>query len=152
MTKRNSSIRWGLILVVALSIAGIAVADHSSEDVALGGYCPVAYAAMGKAVKGDAQLAVEYEGQTYYLANAKAQQMFDKEPQKYVVAYDGLCAAGLAKGMKMEADPTVFVVHDGTTYLFSSEEAKAMFEMDATEMVAMADKNWKMESTEAHNH
>ena len=102
--------------------------------------------------KGDAEFAVERDGQTFYLANAKAKKMFDKAPAKYDVAYHGWCAAGMAKGMQVESDPTEFVVLDGRTYLFSNAEAKAMFEKSAGDMVMMADKNWSKESGHAHGH
>jgi YHS domain-containing protein len=98
--------------------------------------------AMGKAVKGEAKFASEYQGTTYYLANAKAKMMFDKAPQDYVVAYEGWCATGVAHGMKVHGDPTVFVVQDGKTYLFSNEKAKAMFTKDEPAVIAKADENW----------
>jgi len=120
------------ILVVALllsaaSLSIVSAEEQAKTEVALDGYCPVAYAAMNKAVKGDPQFASEYQGKTYYLANGDAKKVFDKAPEDYVVAYDGWCATAMAKGMKIESDPTIFVVRDGKTYLFSNEEAKAMF-------------------------
>ena len=63
--------------------------------------------------QGNAQFASEYEGRTYYLANAKAKKMFDKAPEKYTVAYDGWCATAMAKEMQVASDPSLFVVRDG---------------------------------------
>ena len=140
-------------MLLGLVSAPLALAgDHSTGDVALDGYCPVAYAVMDKAVKGDSKFASEYQDETYYLANGKAKMMFDKSPESYVVAYDGWCATGVANGMKVESDPTVFVVRDGKTYLFSSEEAKAMFSKDATGLVAMADQHWPAVAHQGHEH
>ena len=68
--------------------------------------------------------------------------MFDKAPGKYVPAYDGICATGVAMGMKLPSDPKLFTVHDGRTYLFSDAKAKAMFEKDKTGIIAKADANW----------
>jgi YHS domain-containing protein len=150
MNTRAGLMHRTLVLALLLGIAAapyVVAGDHETGDVALGGYCPVAYAAMGKAVKGDPKFASEYEGTTYYLANGKAKKMFDKAPQDYVVAYDGWCATGMAHGMKVESDPTVFVVRDGKTYLFSNEEAEAMFTKDAAGVIAKADENW---SASAH--
>jgi len=140
-----------LLLLALVAALPSAAGDHESGEVALDGYCPVAYAAMGKAVKGDPKIASEYHGTTYYLANAKAKKMFDKAPGEYVVAYDGFCAAGVAKGMKVESDPELFLVSDGRTYLFSTEEARMMFTQDSGGMVAMADKNWDAED-HGHGH
>ena len=103
-----------------------------------------------KPVKGNPNFASEYQGTTYYLANGKAKKMFDKAPQDYVVAYDGWCATGMAHGMKVESDPTLFVVDDGKTYLFSNEEAKAMFTKDAASVIAQANENWPTAAHQGH--
>jgi YHS domain-containing protein len=117
-------------------------AAPKAGGVALGGYCPVAYVAMNKAVKGSADHASVYEGRTYHLTNAQAKKMFDASPAKYVPAYDGLCATGVAMNMKLESDPELFVVHNGRAYLFSDAKAKAMFEKDRTGIITKADANW----------
>ena len=147
--KKTSALLLVLLLAVT-STSFVLAGDHASGDVALGGYCPVAYAAMGKAVKGDPKFASEYEGTTYYLANGKAKKMFDKAPQDYEVAYDGWCATGMAHGMKVESDPTLFVVQDGRTYLFSNEEARAMFVGDTAGVVAKADTKWTTVAHQGH--
>ena len=152
MNRRNGSKQriLALALLLGLTTAPLLLAeDHTTGEAALDGYCPVAYSAMHKAVKGNPKFASEYEGRTYYLANGKAKKMFDQAPQDFAVAYDGLCATGMAHGMKVESDPNLFVVHDGTTYLFSNEEAMAMFTKDATQVIAKADGNWS--STMAHH-
>jgi YHS domain-containing protein len=124
--------------------------ESAASPVELDGYCPVAYAVMGKAVEGDSKYASEYQGKTYYLANGKAKKMFDKSPESYLVAYDGLCATGMAHGMKVASDPMLFVVEDGRTYLFSNAEAKEMFTMDVADVVAKADENWAAETVRKH--
>jgi len=141
------------VLLLGMAAAPLVLAgEQETGDVALGGYCPVGYGAAGKAVKGDPNFVSEYEGETYYLANAMAKEMFDKAPASYVVAYEGWCATAVANGMKVDSDPTVFVVRDGTTYLFSNEKAKAMFTEDAAGLVAMADKNWPEVAHQGHGH
>jgi hypothetical protein len=48
---------WGLGLALAFGVSGgIRAAE---KDAAIGGYCPVAYVKMGKAVKGDARWSSE---------------------------------------------------------------------------------------------
>jgi YHS domain-containing protein len=141
------------MLLVGMSAAPLALAgEQATGDIALGGYCPVGYVAAGKAVKGDPNFVSEYQGETYYLANAMAKEMFDKAPASYVVAYDGWCATAVANGMKVESDPAVFVVRDGKTYLFSNEKAKAMFTEDGAGLVAKADTNWPELAHQGHGH
>jgi YHS domain-containing protein len=73
--------------------------------------------------------------------------MFDKAPADYAPAYHGYCAAAMAKGMKLKANPELFTVEAGKTYLFSTAQAKAMFDKDKSSMIAMADKHWPRVST-----
>ena len=153
MNARTGLTQRTLVLAMLLGVAAaslVAAAEHTTGDVALGGYCPVAYVAMDKAVKGDAKIVVDYQGKTYYLANSKAKKMFDMSPESYLVAYDGWCATAMAQGMKVESDPTVFIVRDGKTYLFSNDEAKKMFTADASGVVAKADKNWSAAAHKGH--
>ncbi|MPZ21518.1 MAG: YHS domain protein [Luteitalea sp.] len=134
--------------IAGLSVAAfatMAVGAQSSPapgEAALGGYCPVAYAMMNKAMKGDPQYASEHDGKTYLLSNDEAKQMFDGSPEKYLPAYEGWCATAVAQGMKLESDPTLFTVYNGRTYLFSKADAKAMFDKDQAGTVAKADANW----------
>lgn len=89
-----------------------------SSGVALEGYCPVAYFAVDKAIKGKPEFASTYKDVTYYFVNADAKAAFDKEPAKYVPAYGGWCALGMAVGDKFPVDPTHFKIIDGKLNLF----------------------------------
>lgn len=131
---------WGLGLVVALAMGLSALAAGS--EAAIGGYCPVAYVKMGKAVKGDARWSSERDGQTFLFSAPQAKEMFDKSPDQFNVAYHGYCATGVAMGKKIASNPETFSVRNGVTYLFSSAEAKAMFDKDPAGTVAKADKAW----------
>ncbi len=131
---------WGLGLALALFVAaGVGAAD---KEPAIGGYCPVAYVKMGKAVKGDARWSSERDGQTFLFSAAQAKEMFDKSPDQYRVAYHGYCATGVAMGKKIASNPETFSVQKGVTYLFSSAEAKAMFDKDPEATIAKADRAW----------
>ena len=143
MAKRAVLVGLAALVAGATAIAtGAQSKAPKAGEAALGGYCPVAYAEMKQAMKGDRQHKSEYEGHTYYFANAEARKMFDAAPRKYVPAYDGLCATAVSMGKKMASDPMLFVVHDGRTYLFSSADAKAMFEKDRSGVVKKADEQW----------
>lgn len=131
----------GLVLALsAVPVLTVSAADGKSPIA--GGYCPVAYAKMGKAVKGDAKFSSEIEGQTYYSSSAEAKKMFEAQPGMFKIAYHGLCATGVAMGKKLVSNPEIFTVYQGTTYLFSSVEAKAMFDKDPAMTVSKADAGW----------
>ena len=129
--------------LAAVLFVGLAlVSTQAADEVAIGGYCPVAYKAAKMAQKGDPNVTSTYDGQTFRLSNAMAKQMFDKAPAEYAPAYHGYCAAAVARGMKVKANPELFTVEGGKTYVFSTAEAKAMFDKDKAKMIAMADQNW----------
>ncbi len=109
---------------------------------ALQGYCPVAYVAMGKAVKGDPKVTSVYEGHRYLFTNADAKMMLETEPAKYQVAYDGWCATAVSIGKKLRSSPKLFTVHGGKTYLFSNAEAKKAFDAMPGGVIEKADAQW----------
>ena len=49
---------------------------------------------------------------------------------------------GSRHGQEDRLDPETFSVHKGVAYLFSSAEAKAMFDKDPEGTIAKADKAW----------
>lgn len=116
--------------------------EAADAGPAIDGYCPVAYKMAGKPVKGKAEFAVEHGGKTWHMANEKAMKAFDENPGNYQVKYAGWCATGLAMNKQVEADPTIFAVHNEKIYLFSSEEAKKKFMDKAEEMAKKAETNY----------
>lgn len=93
-----------------------------SSGLALEGYCPVAYFAVNKPVKGSKEFSSDYKGVTYYFVNADAKAAFDENPDKYVPAYGGWCAFGMAIGSKFPVDPTSFKIVNGKLHLFLRNE------------------------------
>jgi YHS domain-containing protein len=144
MPRHLASVGSAVVLILFTAVASLAQSEapKPTTGAALGGYCPVAYVVMNQAVKGDPQQKSEYQGRTYYFANADAKKMFIAAPAKYVPAYDGLCATGVAQGMKLQSDPKLFTIHNGRAYLFSNAEAKTMFDRDKAATIEKADANW----------
>ncbi len=118
----------GLALTASITAAGHAASKESraylhnynlpSNGVALEGYCPVAYFAVNKAVRGTPEHAAEYNGVTYYLVSKEAREAFEKDPQKYTPAYGGWCAFGMSIGDKFPVDPTNFKIVNDRLMLF----------------------------------
>lgn len=131
-----------LAVGAALAVAVAAGTYAETKEAAIGGYCPVAYVKMGKAVKGDARWSSVRDGQTFLFSAAQAKEMFDKSPDQFNVAYHGYCATGVAMGKKIASNPEIFTVNKGVTYLFSTAEAKAMFDKDPDVSIAKADDHW----------
>lgn len=112
------------------------------DGVEIAGYCPVAYVAANKPVKGLAEHAVVQDGVTYWFVNADAKAAYEATPEKFEVKYKGWCATALSMGKKVPSDPTVFAVHAGKVYLFSNADARDAFLQSPDTMVSAADTQW----------
>lgn len=118
--------------------------DH--EKLGLQGYCPVAYFAVGKAVKGDPEYSATYRGVTYHLVNKEVYEMFKKNPQKFEPAFGGWCATGMSIGEKFPIDPHNFKIVENRLMLFKKDEnidaLKIWNEGKEAENIDKADKTW----------
>lgn len=118
--------------------------EHPEKyTVAFGGWCATA-ASMNQLMVSDPKQFLVQDGVTYLFSSSEAKAMFSAEPAKFAYrpAYDGLCVTGLSMGEKMKGDPALFVVQEGRTLLFSSTEAKAMFEKDPKGVSSKAEAQW----------
>ena len=130
--RRWIELRWLPLLVVVLlaSGAGWAQGKAAATHVVLKGYDPVAYFTDGKPMKGAANINYDFDDGRYQFSSAGHRTTFAANPDRYSPQFDGLCATGLAMGMKAEADPSVWKIVDGKLYVFSSLKALEMAEKD----------------------
>ncbi len=117
-----------------------------STGLALEGYCPVAYIEANKAIKGSADYPSTYKGVTYHFVSADAKQLFDRNPEKYLPAYGGWCAIGIANGKNFPVDPTNFKVVKGRTLLFLKNKDVDALKLwnngNERELLVNADASW----------
>lgn len=119
--------------------------------VALEGYDPVAYFTPGTAAKGKPEISAQHRGVTYWFVSETSQKLFTKSPEKYLPAYGGWCATAMAKGEKVEIDPTNFKVTNGRLFLFFKAfygNALKDWNKDETNLTVKADANWRRISGE----
>lgn len=113
-----------------------------SPPVSLKGHDPVSYFTDGRPVKGSPGIRYDFDDARYLFANEKNRERFAANPERYTPQYTGFCATGMAFGMKVEADPTVWKIVDGKLYVFSSPQAREKFEQDPG-LLAKSRQNWK---------
>ncbi len=117
-----------------------------SSGVALEGYCPVAYFAVNKPILGSAEFAATHNGVTYHMVSAEAKATFDANPEKYLPAYGGWCAFGMAVEDKFPVDPKLFKIVDGRLLVFLRNPGVDALELwndgDEKELLAKADAHW----------
>lgn len=118
-----------------------------STGVALEGYCPVAYFAVNKPIMGKPEFASTHEGVTYHFVSADAKEAFEKSPEKFLPAYGGWCALGMAEQQRFPVDPRNFKIVDGRLMLFLANQdidaLKLWNEGNERELVSKADTFWK---------
>lgn len=140
------------ILTVLALTATSATAAWAADEVptpAISGYDPVAYLAAGRAERGSGYFASTYRGQTYLFASEARKKTFDANPERYVPAYNGWCAFGVSVGKKFHADPTVFAVVDGKTYLNLDKDIQKKWNEDRAKSIRTANTKWRKISRRA---
>lgn len=116
------------------------------DGVALGGYDPVAYFADGQARRGEPGIKARYRGVTYQFASQKSLDQFLAKPEAYLPTYGGWCATAMAKGEKVEVDPTNFKVSSGRLFLFYKGlwgNARKDWDKDEPGQIRKADAEWR---------
>jgi hypothetical protein len=111
--------------------------------LALKGYDPVAYFTEGRPVPGLAEYEYAWDEARYRFSSEKNMSLFTTEPDRYAPQFAASCAGGVSLGVKVEADPENWLIHDGRLFVFSVPQARDKFEADAEAKTALADANWR---------
>jgi hypothetical protein len=115
-----------------------------SNNLALEGYCPVAYF-FGPPKLGLENLTSTFQGATYRFVSEQAKSMFDADPVKYAPLYGGWCGTGMAHAALTPVDVHNYKIQDGRLILFYKDDkldTKVMWEEDHG-LKPKADENWK---------
>ena len=142
MKMINTSVISALTLVVAIAATPVLAKDHTHSTPGISGYDPVAYFTDGKATKGNGYHVAEYKGVTYAFASEEHQEMFEANPEKYLPAYGGYCAYGVAVGKKFVVDPEVWKIVDGKLYLNLDRDIQSKWNKDIPGYIDQANTNW----------
>ncbi len=117
------------------------------ETVAIDGYDPVSYFKSNKAIEGNKNMAVFYQGVTYYFSSAENKEEFKKNPAKYEPEYGGWCAYAMgAKGDKVSVDPETFKIVNDKLCLFYNRafnNTLKSWNKDEAGLKAKADASWQ---------
>jgi len=122
-----------------------------ADKVAIKGYDAVCYFTQNAAAKGKKEFSSQYRGVTYFFSSDANKKLFAAAPETYLPTYGGWCATAMAKGEKVEIDPTNFKVTNGRLFLFfKAFYANAIKDWNKDEpgQTAKADANWSKISGE----
>lgn len=114
----------------------------AGPGIALHGYDPVAYFTRAKPVQGSAAFSHVHGGATYRFADAENLKAFKADPAKYVPAYGGYCAYGVAVGAKFDGDPRYWKIIDGRLYLNLNRKIQDAWLKDVPGYIEKAEKSW----------
>ncbi len=142
MKAMNTSVLAAFALFVALAATPVLAQDYTHSTPGISGYDPVAYFTDGKPVKGSGYHVAEYQGVTYAFASEEHQEMFEAKPGKYVPAYGGYCAYGVAVGKKFVIDPEAWKIVKGKLYLNLDKDIQKKWNKDIPGYIKKADANW----------
>ena len=142
MTGFKKFVTAGLVLAASITSVPAFAGDVSHSTPGLSGYDPVAYFSDSKPMRGSGFHVTVHDGVTYAFASEEHKKMFTTNPQKYLPAYGGYCAYGVAIGKKFVADPEVWKVLDGKLYLNLDKNIQSKWEKDIPGHIKKADANW----------
>lgn len=142
MQRKHTASRTTISILLSVWF-GLQSGIANAQDPEFDGQCTVALA-KGQHVKTDCKISTIFDGKTYCFGNKDAQNLFLKEPQKYVAGaskaiskansadtanaeFGGQCTMGLAEGKRVNTDCKITTEIDGKTYCFGNEDAKAAF-------------------------
>ncbi len=109
------------------SSSGSGLADDA--PVGLQGYCPVCIVEMKQWVKGNPQIAAEFDGHKYYFPGAEQVAMFRQNPTKYLPALGGDDIVQYSRtGERVPGSLSQGVLHKGRNYFFASAANQQLFQ------------------------
>ncbi|MCY3591712.1 MAG: YHS domain-containing protein [Acidobacteria bacterium] len=136
-------------LVAGAALAAIPAAAAEKDPVftsrgnlAIRGYDPVAYFTEGKAVKGDKDFTLGWQGADWRFASAENRDRFSEDPEKYAPQYGGYCAWAVSRNYTAPTDPDAFTLVDGKLYLNYNKRVMRQWLEDRDANIESADKNW----------
>lgn len=133
-----------LVVLTTIGLTATASAENFTFNApAVHGYDVVSYHTAKRPVRGNGYFVAEHKGANYLFSSEENKKLFEKNPDKYVPAFGGYCAYGVAVGKKFDGDPEVWRVVDGRLYLNLDASIQDEWFKDVSGHIKKANKNWK---------
>jgi len=136
-----------IALTIFVATVSLWTANSHADDVEISttgvlGYDLVSYYTDGKPVRGNGNNVVVVDGVTYLFASEANKNAFEKSPEKYLPAYGGFCAYGVAVNKKFIGDPQVWKIVDGKLYLNLDSGIQGKWNEDIPGYITKGNQNW----------
>ncbi|MEO1549797.1 MAG: YHS domain-containing (seleno)protein [Pseudomonadota bacterium] len=112
------------------------------QGLALQGYDPVAFFKLKKAIKGSDAYEIKDTSRTWRFVSQAHLDAFEEDRARFMPAYGGYDAWGVARGYKRRTDPTLWVEGAGRIFLFYSVTHQNLWAGDIEGNIALGDVNW----------
>lgn len=133
------------LLVAALLFSGFVVAadwNVDADGLAIQGYDPVAYFTVNKAVVGDSQYFVKWNGAVWHFSDDQNRSRFIADPLRYAPQFGGYCANGLSDGHRVSGNGRHWRIIDDQLFLFYSAWGRLQWAIDVDSQRQLASENW----------
>ena len=142
MKKIHSMILAVLVVAVSFFAVDSYAGNVANSTTGVQGYDLVSYHTEGKAVRGSGTNLVVVDDVTYLFATEDNKKAFEANPEKYLPAYGGYCAYGVALGKKFVGDAEIWEIVDGTLYLNLAPNVQEEWKKDVPGNIQKANSNW----------
>ena len=149
--RRARSLRGTVLFAFFIGAALAAMPAAAAEkdpvfstrgNLAIRGHDPVAYFTEGKAVKGDRDFTLGWQGADWRFASAGNRDLFAASPETYAPQYGGYCAWAVSRNYTAPTDPDAFTIVDGKLYLNYNRKVMEQWLEDRDRNIEKADGNW----------
>ena len=110
--------------------------------LAIGGYDPVAYFTDGKPMPGKADIELRYGGAVWRFCNVGNRAAFAARPDVYMPQYGGYDPTGVARGVTVAGNPTVWLMSGERLFLFYDSARLEKFKAAPDQTLAAAERKW----------
>lgn len=130
-------------IIIGNNLAGDEINTGRFNNIAIGGYDPVAYHLLGEPKKGSADFSIIWKGAEWRFLSQEYLNIFESDPETYVPQFGGFCANGLSDGHKIRGNPKIWRVYDSRLFLFYSKRGRESWDSDTEEKIHLASDYWE---------
>lgn len=149
MTRKGYYLAAPMVALLAITMlmgAGVTgkpqINTIGSPGLAIKGYDPVAYFDQGGPRAGMAKHTLQHAGVQWRFSSAANKAKFEQNPERYMPAYGGYCAYGVAQGYLVKIEPDAWAVRNGKLYLNYSTRVQQTWSKSPDAYINKANVRW----------
>jgi len=133
-----------LLMFASFNVANAQDAVYTGyfSNKAVSGYDVVAYFTEQKAVEGNSQYTLEYQGADWYFSSQEHLTLFKNDPEKYAPQYGGYCAWAMAVDKIAPGKAPYWTIYNDKLYLNYDKDVLDTWLADKDKFIKDADLVW----------